>query len=190
MRKLIMWNMVTLDGLFEGTRSWDIDWHEVGWGEELERLSIEQLEAADLLLFGRVTYQGMASYWSTASGEVADLMNAIPKIVFSSTLERADWSSTRLVRARAEDEVPELKRQAGRDILVFGSADLSAPLLRRGLFDEVRLGVNPIILGSGRPLFQASPERLRLRLLEAKPLATGCVILRYAPQPQEPPDRE
>jgi dihydrofolate reductase len=78
-----MWNLVTLDGYFEGPNSWDLDWHDYAWGEELEQLSVEQLTSADTLLFGRVTYQGMASYWSSATGEIADLMNAIPKIVFS-----------------------------------------------------------------------------------------------------------
>ena len=86
MRRLIMWNMVTLDGFFEGSKPWDIAWHELGWGEELERLSVEQTSAADALLFGRVTYEGMAAYWPSAKGEVADIMNAIPKIVFSKTL--------------------------------------------------------------------------------------------------------
>jgi len=179
-RKLIMWNMVTLEGYFEGPRSWDIQWHEVGWGEELERLSIEQLRSADLLLFGRVTYEGMARYWSTATGEVADLMNAIPKVVFSSTLDRAEWSNARLVRRRAEDEVPELKRQPGKNILVFGSGNLCASLQRAALFDEIRLGVNPILIGNGRPLFPPGGAGLRLRLLEARPMATGCVVLRYA----------
>src|SRR5207249_9286255 len=72
MRKLIMWNMVTLDGSFEGPKSWDIDWHEYVWGDELEQLSIDQSKSIGILLFGRVTYQGMASYWSTAHGEIAD----------------------------------------------------------------------------------------------------------------------
>ena len=91
MRNLIMWNLVTLDGYFEGAKSWDLDWHNYAWGEELERFSIEQLKTIDALLFGRVTYEGMASYWTTAKGEVAesaDAMNRIPKIVFSKTLAR------------------------------------------------------------------------------------------------------
>lgn len=182
MRRLIMWNMVTLDGFFEGSRSWDIDWHEVGWGEELERFSIEQLTGADLLLFGRVTYQGMASYWSSAEGEVADLMNGIAKVVFSRTLNAADWNNTRLVNGSVEEEVARLKQQPGKDMLVFGSADLVSGLMRAGLIDEYRIGVNPILLGEGRPLFKPGGEKTRMRLLGATPLRSGCVVLRYAPE--------
>src|SRR5512141_1221860 len=109
MRNLIMWNLVTLDGFFEGTKPWDLDWHEYVWGDELERISIEQLKSADTLVFGRATYQGMAAYWPTETGEVAKRMNRISKIVFSNTLERADWRNTTLVRGAAEQEIPVLK---------------------------------------------------------------------------------
>src|SRR5687768_14194645 len=107
MRKVIMWNMVALDGFFEGSKSWDIDWLEYVWDEELERFSIEQSKSVGILLFGRVTYQGMAAYWSSATGEIAEFMNSIPKVVFSRTLERAEWNNTRLVKANAEEEVPK-----------------------------------------------------------------------------------
>lgn len=182
MRRVIMWNLVTLDGFFEGPRSWDLDWHEEVWGDELKRISIEQLENADLLLFGRVTYQGMASYWPSAKGQVAELMNGISKVVFSSTLDAADWSNARLVTGRAEDEVARLKQQPGKDILIFGSARLTHSLMRAGLIDEYRVGVSPVVLGEGRPLFGPGAERATLRLLDATPLSTGCVILRYAPE--------
>src|ERR1041384_486103 len=91
MRKLIMWNMATLDGCFEGKHAWDLDFHEVGWGDELERFAHEQMDAADTLLFGRKTYEGMAQYWSSATGATAERMNAIQKVVFSRTLASADW---------------------------------------------------------------------------------------------------
>lgn len=181
MRQLIMWNVVTLDGFFEGPKSWDLDWHDTAWGEELEQFGIEQMNAADVLLFGRATYQGMAGYWPSAEGVVADLMNAIPKIVFSRTLESADWNNTRLVRGPAEEEVVRLKQQPGKDMLVFGSADLCSALMRHGLIDEYRLGLAPVVLGGGTPLFKPSQERVKMTLLEAKPLRTGCVILRYRP---------
>ncbi len=179
MRKLIMWNLVTLDGNFEGEKSWELDWHEEVWGEELERLSIEQLHSADRLLFGRVTYEGMAAYWRAAQGEIADLMNSIPKIVFSRTLERADWNNTTLVKENAAATVRDLKKQGDRNMFVFGSANLSESLMNDDLFDEYRLAVAPIFLGSGKPLFGKSLSRHRLKLLEARPLASGCVILRY-----------
>jgi dihydrofolate reductase len=182
MRKLIMWNMVTLDGFFEGPKPWDIDWHEYAWGEELERLSIEQTGSADMLLFGRVTYEGMAGYWPSATGATADIMNSIPKVVFSRTLTKAGWNNTRLVKDDAAVEVTRLKGQSGRDLFVFGSAALSSSLMQHGLIDEYRLGITPIVLGSGSPLFKPSPQRLRMKLLEARPLKTGCLIVRYEPE--------
>ena len=178
-RQLIMWNLVTLDGLFEGAKKWDLAFHELVWGDELEQLSSEQLASADTLIFGRVTYEGMASYWPTAEDAVASTMNAIGKIVFSRTLDKAEWNNTRLVKGKAEDELRALKQRPGKNMFVFGSADLSASLTRAGLIDEYRLCVVPVILGSGTPLFKGSPEQLRLELLEAKPLRTGGVILRY-----------
>jgi dihydrofolate reductase len=176
-----MWNLVTLDGYFEGPNSWDLDWHDYAWGEELEQFSVEQLTSADTLLFGRVTYQGMAAYWQSATGGVADLMNAIPKVVFSRTLRNADWSNSRLVRENAEEEVARLKQESGKDMLVFGSANLCSTLTRHSLIDEYRLGVAPVVLGGGAPLFKPGPDRLKMTLLDAKALTSGCVILRYRP---------
>lgn len=183
MRKLIMWNMVTLDGFFEGAQPWDIDFHNAGWGDELQRFANEQMSAADLLLFGRRTYEGMARYWSTATGETADHMNRIRKVVFSRTLASADWANTRLVSTDAAEEVARLKREPGKDILVFGSADLCDSLTRAGLIDEYRLGVNPIVLGQGNPLFKPAAGQIKMRLLESRPLQTGCVLQFYAPEP-------
>lgn len=185
MRRLIMWNMVTLDGCFEGPKSWDIDWHEYVWGKELERFSLEQSRSIGTLLFGRVTYEGMAGYWSSAKGAIADFMNAVPKVVFSKTLQAADWNNTRLVKDDAAAEVTKLKQQPGKDLYIFGSAALSSSLTRHGLIDEYRLGLTPVVLGSGSPLFKPSPERSRMRLLEAKPLESGCVILRYEPDREQ-----
>ena len=185
MRKLIMWNMVTLDGFFEGPKSWEIDWHEYVWGEELEQFSIEQSKSADMLLFGRVTYQGMVDYWASQKGEIADFMNNIPKVVFSRTLEKAEWNNTRLVRENAAEEITKLKQQSGKDLFIFGSANLSSTLMQHGLIDEYRLGINPIILGDGNPLFKAMPHRMKMELVEARPLKSGCVILRYQPERQQ-----
>lgn len=179
MRRLIMWNLATLDGYFEGPKPWDIDWHELVWGEELARFSLDQGREIGTLLFGRVTYEGMAGYWPSATGEVAEFMNTVPKVVFSRTLARADWHNTRLVSTGAAEEVRRLKQEPGKDLFIFGSANLSAALMREGLFDEYRLGLTPIVLGGGTPLFKPSPERTRLRLVEARPLRSGCVILRY-----------
>jgi len=181
MRRLIMWNLVTLDGFFEGAKSWDLSFHETVWGDELERLSIEQLRGADCLLFGRTTYEGMAAYWTKATGTVADLMNGIAKVVFSRTLEHADWNNTRLVAGAAEDEVPRLKAAPGKDILIFGSANLSDGLSRRGLIDEYRIGLVPVVLGVGNPLFKAG-NPMQLHLARTTPLTSGCTILHLLPR--------
>ena len=174
-----MWNLVSLDGFFEGAKSWDLGWHESVWGDELERLSIDQLKSADMLLFGRVTYEGMAGYWPSAKGEVADRMNNIRKVVFSRTLEKASWNNTKLVKGNAAEEVAKLKEQSGKDLFIFGSANLSSTLMRHHLIDEYRLCLAPIVLGTGTPLFKASPETMKLKLIEARPLKSGGVILRY-----------
>ena len=181
MSKLIMWNLMTLDGYFDGAENWALDWHQYAWGEELERMSIEQLRVADMLLFGRVTYEGMAAYWKTAQGEVAGCMNSLPKAVFSRTLERADWHNTKLLKGDVKKEVEELKRKGEKDIYVFGSGGLCTTLLEQGLFDEYRLCLVPVVLGSGKPLFGRALSRLRMKLLEARPLASGSVLLRYEP---------
>jgi len=177
-----MWNLVTLDGFFEGPKSWELDWHDSVWGDELEKYSIEQSKSTGMLLFGRVTYEGMASYWPSQKCEIADFMNTIPKIVFSKTMKKAEWNNTTLVKGNALEEVAKLKRQPGKNMFVFGSANLSSTLLQHDLFDEINLALAPVILGRGNPLFKASPDRLKMKLLEARPLKSGGVILRYEPE--------
>lgn len=179
MRKLIMWNIVTLDGYFEGNQNWDLPFHNVIWGEELKKLSLEQLHAADYLVFGRVTYEGMAAHWPKAEGEIAGLMNKIPKLVFSTTLKTADWNNTTLIRGNASAEIRKLKEQNGRDLYVFGSASLSETLINDDLFDEYRIGIAPVILGSGRPLFRKGIASKNLTLVSSQQLSTGGVVLKY-----------
>jgi len=182
MRKLIMWNIITLDGYFEGNQNWDLSFHPTVWGPELEKLSIEQLHAADYLVFGRVTYEGMAAYWSKPEeeGEVADLMNSIPKLVFSRTLKSVDWNNTMLISGDASAEIKKLKAQAGKDMYVFGSANLSETFVNDDLFDEYRIGIAPVILGSGRPLFRKGMARKDLSLTSSTQLLNGGMVLRYS----------
>ncbi len=179
MRKLIVWNMVSLDGHFEGPAPWEIEWFEFGWGEELERFSLEQEKEVDSLLFGRRTYEGMAAHWSSAEGEIARFMNEVPKVVFSRTLTTAEWNNSRIVSTPAEAEVAHLKELPGRDLFIFGSGELTDSLRRANLVDEYRIALNPILLGRGNRFFRDMDERLRLDLIEARPLTTGVVILRY-----------
>ena len=179
MRKLIMWNLITVDGYFEGEQNWDLPWHERVWGEELEQFSLDQLRSTDMLVFGRVTYEGMAAYWQTAQGEIADYMNSLPKVVCSRTLTAADWNNTTLVQDNVAEEIEKLKQQGDGTMFVFGSANLSQTLMNESLFDEYRLGIAPVIHGKGRLLFSGGLKPQELQLLEARPLSMGCVILRY-----------
>jgi len=182
MARLIMWNLITLDGFFEGPKSWDLDFHQHAWGPELEAFVSEQTKSVGTLLLGRVTYQGFASYWSTQKGEIADFMNRVPKVVFSRTLDRAEWSNTRLVKTKLESEVAKLKKEPGKDVFLFGSASLAARLSNQGLIDEYRLGIVPMVLGQGKPLFEANPEPIKMRVLEARPLGRTCLLLRCEPE--------
>ncbi|MGE5847021.1 MAG: dihydrofolate reductase family protein [Ignavibacteria bacterium] len=179
MRKLIMWNLITLDGYFEGNQNWDLSFHELVWGKELEQLSIEQLHSADYLVFGRKTYEGMADYWTKAKGEIADLMNKIPKLVFSKTLNLVDWNNSTLIKDNASAKIKKLKEQGDRDMYVFGSANLSETFVNDNLFDEYRIGIAPVILGSGRPLFREGISAKNLSLVSTQQLLTGGVVLKY-----------
>jgi dihydrofolate reductase len=178
--KLIMWNLTTLDGYIEGPGR-DISWHEDVWGEELERFSMEQGNAAGALMFGRITYELMAGYWPGASGEIANFMNALPKYVFSRTLKTSSWNNTQMFGENVPETVAKLKRETAKDIYLFGSADLASTLIAHRLIDEFRIAVAPVLLGEGTPLFKSSREKQKLKLLDAKPLSVGAVILRYLP---------
>ena len=181
MGKLIMWNLVTLDGFFEGTKNWELPWHPTFFSGEMEQHSIAQLRTADMLVFGRVTYEGMAAYWQGEKGEVADLKNNLPKVVFSQSLERVAWTNTTLIKEDASAEVAKLKKKAKGNLFVFGSAKLSADLTEHGLFDEYRLCLMPVFEGRGRHLFERETSTTRLQLEKARPLKNGCVILHYQP---------
>lgn len=176
-----MWNVVTLDGRFEGETPWDLSFHQLVWGPELEALSIEQLEEASMLVFGENTYKGMVEYWSSpeaADDTVTASMNNIAKIVCSPTLEKAEWNNTTVVRDGV-NEIRRFKGEEGGPMYVFGSGILSESLMNAGLFDEIRLCVAPTILGKGRALLTNSNKQRNLTLLEARPLQNGGVILRY-----------
>src|SRR5688500_5050775 len=128
MRRMIVWNVVTLDGRFEGERPWDLAFHALVWGPELQALSLEQLQEADMLVFGENTYRGMADYWPNAKETEAALMNGIAKVVCSSSLEKAEWGNTTIIR----DAVPELtrlKEQGSKPMYIFGSGKLIRSLM-------------------------------------------------------------
>jgi dihydrofolate reductase len=184
MRKLFAFNMMTLDGYFEGPNQ-DIDWHNVD--EEFNEFAIEQTSTVGALLFGRVTYQLMESYWPTPDAlkndpAIAGLMNSLPKIVFSKTLEKAEWNNTRLIKDNIAEEILNLKEQPGNDIAVFGSANLLSTLMQMDLVDEHRVMVNPVLLGHGNPLFKSMDEKINLQLLKTRTFHSGNVLLYYEPR--------
>ena len=183
MRKVILFNMVTLDGFFEGPNG-EIDWHNAD--EEFNEFAVDQVNAADGLIFGRVTYELMASYWPTPAAQADDpivekKMNTMPKIVFSRTLDKVEWNNTRLVKGDAVKEISQLKQEPGKDLLIFGSADLASNLTNLGLIDEYRIMVNPVVLGKGKPLFKDIKGKLNLRLLRTRNFSNGNVLLYYEP---------
>jgi dihydrofolate reductase len=183
MRRIVLMMSVSLDGFFEGPNR-ELDWHLVD--DELHSHFNEQLREMGAFLYGRVMYELMARFWPTAdqdpssSGpmvEFARIWRDMPKIVFSRTLERADWKAT-VVRDVVPADVRELTSQPGGD-LALGGADLAATFLREDLVDELRLYVHPVVLGRGRPLFPPSDVAIPLRLVEARTFGNGVVLLRY-----------
>jgi dihydrofolate reductase len=181
-RKLFAFNMVSLDGFFEGPNQ-NISWHNVD--DEFNQFAIEQTSSVDTILFGRVTYELMASYWPSPAATaddpiVAGLMNSLPKIVFSRTLQKAEWNNTRLINDNVAEEISQLKQRPGKDLALFGSANLLSTLIQMGLVDEHRIMVNPVVLGSGTPLFQGIRNPLNLELLKTRTFRSGNVLLCYA----------
>ena len=136
-----------------------------------------------MVIYGEKTYKGMAEYWSKAEGETADYMNKIPKVVCSSTLKTANWNNT-IIMKDAVTELPKMKQEGDGNMFVFGSGILSKSLMKANLFDEYRLCVVPVFLGKGRRLFNEGLPYQKLKLLEARSLSTGGVVLSYAPVPK------
>ncbi|NSL87725.1 dihydrofolate reductase [Chitinophaga sp. Mgbs1] len=183
MRKVVFQMMVSLDGYFEGPNR-EIDWHNVSG--EFDDYAHQLLDSADTLLFGRITYEMMVSYWPSRMAiendpVVAAKMNGLPKIVFSRTLKSVDWQNTVLISNNIAAEVSRLKNIPGKDLLLLGSSNLALSLLSMGLIDECQLIVNPVMLGQGRKLFQGITSPLHLQLLETKKMDSGNVVLYYKP---------
>ena len=182
-RKIIFQMMVSLDGYFEGPDK-ELDWHLVD--DEFNEYAGELLDSVDAILFGRVTYQLMADYWPTEAAKhespaIAKKMNALHKIVFSTTLAQAQWHNTTLIKDDALKEVSKLKRQHGQDLVIFGSSDLAVSLIDSALIDEFRILINPVVLSGGKSLLKGMKSRLDLDFISAKVFGSGLVMLRYRP---------
>ncbi len=182
-RKMMLFMMVSLDGYYEGPNH-DINWHTVD--EDFNTFAIDQLNTVDAIIFGRATYEGMYSYWPTPEALandalVASYMNNMPKIVISRTLDKAEWQNTRLIKDNVAEELTALKQQPGKDLIIFGSGDLTVSLADLGLIDEYRIMVAPVALGAGKPLFTGLQRKLDLKLIKSTTFRSGNVLLYYAP---------
>lgn len=186
MRKVIVSEFVTLDGVMEdpggAEKTAHGAWTWPYWSDEIGKFKFEELFASDALLLGRVTYQGFAAAWPSATDEqgFADRMNSLPKFVVSMTLTSVEWNNSSLIKEHVAEEIAKLKQQPGQDILIAGSAELVQALMRHGLIDEYRLLVYPVVLGSGKRLF-AEGSAATLKLVETRSFDSGVALLRYQP---------
>ena len=185
MRKLIAFEQVSVDGFFtdaQGDMSWahkqDPEWNEFAAGNA---------KGGGTLLFGRVTYEMMASFWPTPAArernaDVAEGMNKLPKVVFSRTLDKASWSNTTLVKTDPAAAVRKLKKEAGPDLVILGSGTIVSQLAQAGLIDEYQMVVDPIVLGKGRTLFEGVKEKIPLKSTKTRAFGNGNVVLYYEPE--------
>ncbi|MFC6022074.1 dihydrofolate reductase family protein [Plantactinospora solaniradicis] len=151
--------------------------------EDSMRTGLEQLQAADALLLGRVTYEGFAASWPSMTDEAgfADKMNSMPKYVVSTTLKRGEWNNTTVISENVAETIMKLKAEVDGDILIYGSVALVRWLLRNELVDELRLVTYPVVMGGGVRLFEESAEPTVLRLVDTQAFGSGVVVLTYAP---------
>ena len=185
MRKIIVSEFVTLDGIMddpggaEGTAhgGWSF---KFGRSDDQNKFKSDELFACDALLLGRVTYQGLAAAWPTmpGTGAYGERMNSLPKHVFSTTLSALEWNNSRLIKLNVAEAIAQLKEQPGQDILVFGSGNLAQTLMANDLVDQYNLLVHPVVVGSGKRLFQDGTQAA-LKLVEAKRFDNGIVALIY-----------
>jgi dihydrofolate reductase len=184
MRKVTVFNFITLNGYFQGLNG-DISWHR--HEQEENEFSDEKSQLGNMLLFGRMTYQQMASFWPTPAAMqmapvTADGMNKSEKIVFSRTLEKADWKNTRLVKDDLIGTVKKLKEEPGNDMTVLGSGSIITQLAEAGLIDEYGFMIDPVALGEGVPVFKGIKNQLDLKLTSVKSFKSGVLFVTYEPK--------
>jgi len=188
MRKIVVSEFVSLDVVVEDPGGAEKFKHG-GWSfkfrdDQVPKYKLDELFTSDALLLGRVTYEGFAKAWPSRKDDLgfADKMNNMPKYVVSTTLKKLDWNNSQLIKSNVVEEVKRLKQQPGKDILVYGSGKLVNTLLQHNLVDELRLMVHPVVLGSGKRLFDDNAESLKvLKLAESKTFPSGIVLLSYHP---------
>jgi dihydrofolate reductase len=184
MRKLVVFNQVTLDGYIADING-DMSWahkQDAEWNTFVQ----ENARGGGELLFGRITYELMTSYWPTPYAMrndpiVAERMNNLPKVVFSRTLEKASWNNTKLVKGDMAAEIRKMKKGPGENMVIFGSGSIVSQLAQEGLIDEYQMVVNPVVLGKGRTMFDGIKEKLTLKLTKTRTFGNGNVLLCYEP---------
>jgi dihydrofolate reductase len=184
-RTLASFIMTSLDGFYEGPNG-ELDWSIVD--EEFRDFALRQLDEADTLGFGRATYDHMAAYWPTDQAEandpaIASRMNSKPKLVFSTALEQADWSNTTIMEGEAVERIEAVRTAPGGELLVIGSAHLTACFVAAGVLDELRIMVAPVVIGQGRSLFEDLKVRVGLSLAYVRQFDSGSLLLTYHPSP-------
>jgi dihydrofolate reductase len=182
MRRIINSTNISLDGVVEIMGDWG--WHFEYMDETLDTLTWEHLLASDTLLMGRRTYEVFAESWPSRTGDYADRINSVKKYVVSTTLEKADWTHSTVLKGDLVREVSEIKQQDGQDILMYGFGPVARTLLQNGLLDEIRLWVHPVLVGAGNAsdLLFRDGSTSRLKLVDNTTLESGIVILSYEPQ--------
>ncbi len=193
MKKLVVGTFLTLDGVMQapGDPQEDTEggfkhggWQMPYFDADAGKIISESIAATDTLLLGRVTYQIFAAYWPSAPGDdpIARKLNSVPKYVVSTTLDKVEWNNSTLIKGNVAEEVAKLKQQPGSGTLsVTGSGKLAQTLMQQNLVDEYSLWVHPLVLGSGKQLFEAGGVPLNLKLVDAKTTGSGIVILTYQP---------
>ncbi len=181
MRKVVASEFVSLDGVMESPEKW----HFPYWSDEMGEAIGAAMARADAMLIGRVTYEEWAAYWPSQNpdeNQIAGYMNNTPKYVISTTLqEPLEWQNSTLIKENVAQEITDLKQQAGGDISISGSGTLVRSLLADDLLDELRLMVHPVVVGSGKRLFEDGSDQKALEFVDSKTFGTGVVYLTYRP---------
>jgi dihydrofolate reductase len=186
MAKLVVFNSVSLDGYFTDVNG-DMNWaHNKTKDEEWDAFVADNASGGGVLVFGRKTYELMASWWPTPMAAqsypiVAKQMNALPKVVFSRTLDKASWSNTTLVKGDPAAEMRRLKSEPGNGIAIMGSGSIVSQLAHESVIDEYQVVVAPVVLGKGRTMFEGVTEKLALKRTKTRAFANGNVLLCYQP---------
>jgi len=184
MAKITSFTFISLNGFYKGVNE-DINWHQHG-GEEAE-YSIESLKSGDILLFGRVTYEMMKSFWTTETAynafpEVAEGMNNSEKIVVSKSMNTTDWKNTKIINENLIEEITELKKSSHKNITLLGSGNVLKQLAKANLIDEYQIMLDPVFIESGEPILDHLNKNIFLELTKSKVFKSGTILLHYKPK--------